>query len=67
MIAHHRKIPWILKLEFCFLLKNPSMSSLQAISRLCDDKYKDVRRAARKRSASMDNLCGVRWVPAILS
>uniref|UniRef100_A0A3Q4GNL3 Cyclin Y n=1 Tax=Neolamprologus brichardi TaxID=32507 RepID=A0A3Q4GNL3_NEOBR len=39
----------------------------QAISRLCDDKYKDVRKAARKRSASMDNLCGIRWVPAILS
>uniref|UniRef100_A0A3B4G5G8 Cyclin Y n=1 Tax=Pundamilia nyererei TaxID=303518 RepID=A0A3B4G5G8_9CICH len=38
-----------------------------AISRLCDDKYKDVRKAARKRSASTDNLCGIRWVPAILS
>ncbi|KAF0046540.1 hypothetical protein F2P81_000173 [Scophthalmus maximus] len=40
---------------------------LEAISRLCDDRYKDVRRAAKKRSASTDNLCGVRWVPAILS
>ncbi|XP_029581682.1 cyclin-Y isoform X3 [Salmo salar] len=40
---------------------------LEAISRLCDDKYKDARRAAKKRSASVDNLVGVRWVPAILS
>ncbi|XP_062413666.1 cyclin-Y-like isoform X2 [Pungitius pungitius] len=40
---------------------------LEAISRLCDDKHEDARRAARKRSASTDHLCGVRWVPAILS
>lgn len=48
-------------------LKPFSMSSVQAISRLCDDKYKEARRAARKRSASVDHLCGIRWVPAILS
>ncbi|KAL0627255.1 Cyclin-Y [Plecturocebus cupreus] len=29
---------------------------LEAISRLCEDKYKDLRRSARKRSASADNL-----------
>uniref|UniRef100_A0A3B4ZRU4 Cyclin-Y-like n=1 Tax=Stegastes partitus TaxID=144197 RepID=A0A3B4ZRU4_9TELE len=48
-------------------LSRDKAQKLEAISRLCDDKYKDVRRAARKRSASVDNLCGIRWVPAILS
>ncbi|XP_071389255.1 cyclin-Y-like isoform X6 [Centroberyx affinis] len=48
-------------------LSREKAQRLEAISRLCDDKYKDVRRAAKKRSASMDNLCGIRWVPAILS
>uniref|UniRef100_A0A7N6A0G2 Cyclin-like domain-containing protein n=1 Tax=Anabas testudineus TaxID=64144 RepID=A0A7N6A0G2_ANATE len=48
-------------------LSRDKAQKLEAISRLCDDKYKDIRRAARNRSASMDNLCGVRWVPAILS
>lgn len=42
-------------------------SSSQAISRLCNDRYKEARRAAKRRSASVDNLSGVRWVPAILS
>ncbi|XP_046882705.1 cyclin-Y-like isoform X2 [Hypomesus transpacificus] len=48
-------------------LSRDKAQKLEAISRLCDDKYKDVRRSAKKRSASVDNLCGVRWVPAILS
>ncbi|XP_041751922.1 cyclin-Y-like isoform X1 [Coregonus clupeaformis] len=48
-------------------LSRDKAQRLEAISRLCDDKYKDVRRAAKKRSASMDNLVGMRWVPAILS
>ncbi|XP_067329852.1 cyclin-Y-like isoform X1 [Channa argus] len=48
-------------------LSRDKAQKLEAISRLCDDKYKDVRRAARNRSASVDNLCGIRWVPAILS
>ncbi|PWA30128.1 hypothetical protein CCH79_00009755 [Gambusia affinis] len=48
-------------------LSREKAQKLEAISRLCDDKYKDIRRAARKRSASVDNLCGRRWVPAILS
>uniref|UniRef100_A0A673B1I9 Cyclin Y n=1 Tax=Sphaeramia orbicularis TaxID=375764 RepID=A0A673B1I9_9TELE len=48
-------------------LSRDKAQKLEAISRLCDDKYKDVRRAARKRSASMDHLSGTRWVPAILS
>lgn len=39
----------------------------QAISRLCEDKYKDFRKAAKKRSVSADNLTVVRWSPAIIS
>ncbi|XP_040026724.2 cyclin-Y isoform X1 [Gasterosteus aculeatus] len=48
-------------------LSRDKAQKLEAISRLCDDKYKEARRAARKRSASTDDLRGVRWVPAILS
>uniref|UniRef100_A0A3Q2PIA4 Cyclin Y n=1 Tax=Fundulus heteroclitus TaxID=8078 RepID=A0A3Q2PIA4_FUNHE len=48
-------------------LSREKAQKLEAISRLCDDKYKDIRRATRKRSVSADNLCGRRWVPAILS
>uniref|UniRef100_A0A8K9V9C4 Cyclin Y n=1 Tax=Oncorhynchus mykiss TaxID=8022 RepID=A0A8K9V9C4_ONCMY len=48
-------------------LSQDKAQRLEAISRLCDDKYKDARRAGKKRSASVDNLVGVRWVPAILS
>ncbi|XP_019901171.1 cyclin-Y isoform X3 [Esox lucius] len=48
-------------------LSRDKAQRLEAISRLCDDKYKDARRAAKKRSASVDNLVGLRWVPAILS
>ncbi|MEE6467161.1 hypothetical protein FKM82_007151, partial [Ascaphus truei] len=40
---------------------------LEAISRLCEDKYKDYRKSAKRRSASTDNLTVVRWCPAILS
>ncbi|XP_058153654.1 cyclin-Y isoform X1 [Dasypus novemcinctus] len=40
---------------------------LEAISRLCEDKYKDLRRSTRKRSASADNLTLARWSPAIIS
>ncbi|XP_054622794.1 cyclin-Y-like [Dunckerocampus dactyliophorus] len=40
---------------------------LEAISRLCDDSFKDARRAAGKHSASVDDLYRVTWVPAILS
>lgn len=48
-------------------LSRDKAQKLEAISRLCDDKYREARRAARKRSASVDNLCGIKWVPAILS
>ncbi|XP_020846046.1 cyclin-Y isoform X1 [Petaurus breviceps papuanus] len=40
---------------------------LEAISRLCEDKYKDLRRSTRKRSASADNLAALKWSPAIIS
>ncbi|XP_068844018.1 cyclin-Y isoform X2 [Capricornis sumatraensis] len=40
---------------------------LEAISRLCEDKYKDLRKPTRKRSASADNLTLPRWSPAIIS
>ncbi|KAL3055657.1 hypothetical protein OYC64_018352 [Pagothenia borchgrevinki] len=49
------------------LLSRDKALKLEAISRLCDDRYKDVRKAAKKRSSSTDNLCGIKWVPAILS
>nr|XP_033495353.1 cytochrome P450 2C8-like [Epinephelus lanceolatus] len=42
-------------------------NSMFAISRLCDDKYKDLRKQAKKRSVSADNLTVVRWCPAIIS
>uniref|UniRef100_A0A1A8IUE2 Cyclin Y n=2 Tax=Nothobranchius kuhntae TaxID=321403 RepID=A0A1A8IUE2_NOTKU len=48
-------------------LSREKAQKLEAISRLCDDGYRDVRRAARKRSASVDHLYQSRWVPAILS
>uniref|UniRef100_A0A2D4MZM2 Cyclin-Y-like protein 2 n=2 Tax=Micrurus TaxID=8634 RepID=A0A2D4MZM2_9SAUR len=40
---------------------------LEAISRLCEDKYKEFRKAAKKRSVSSDNLSIVRWSPAVIS
>lgn len=52
---------WISFLHFCCCF------DFQAISRLCDDKYKDLRKQAKKRSVSADNLTVVRWCPAIIS
>ncbi|XP_021511276.1 cyclin-Y-like isoform X4 [Meriones unguiculatus] len=40
---------------------------LEAISRLCEDKYRDLRKPMRRRSASADNLSLLRWSPAIIS
>uniref|UniRef100_A0A8C1Z280 Cyclin Y n=1 Tax=Cyprinus carpio TaxID=7962 RepID=A0A8C1Z280_CYPCA len=48
-------------------LSRDKAQKLEAISRLCDDKYKDMRKAAKKRSVSADNLTLVRWSPAIIS
>lgn len=39
----------------------------QAISRLCEDKYKDLSKAAMKRSVSADNLVGIQNSQAVLS
>ncbi|XP_035508815.1 cyclin-Y-like isoform X2 [Morone saxatilis] len=48
-------------------LSRDKAQKLEAISRLCDDKYKDLRKQAKKRSVSADNLAVVRWCPAIIS
>ncbi|KAG1953731.1 cyclin-Y isoform X2 [Pimephales promelas] len=48
-------------------LSRDKAQKLEAISRLCDDKYKDLRKGAKKRSVSADNLTVVRWSPAIIS
>ncbi|MBN3318648.1 CCYL1 protein, partial [Atractosteus spatula] len=40
---------------------------LEAISRLCEDKYKDLGKAAMRRSFSADNLVGIRRSNAVLS
>uniref|UniRef100_A0A8C6SC69 Cyclin Y n=1 Tax=Neogobius melanostomus TaxID=47308 RepID=A0A8C6SC69_9GOBI len=48
-------------------LSRDKAQKLEAISRLCDDKYKDMRILSKKRSASADNLTVVRWCPAIIS
>uniref|UniRef100_A0A3P9NHX1 Cyclin Y n=1 Tax=Poecilia reticulata TaxID=8081 RepID=A0A3P9NHX1_POERE len=47
-------------------LSRDKAQKLEAIARLCD-KYKDVRKLAKKRSVSADNLTVVRWCPAIIS
>uniref|UniRef100_H3CRB4 Cyclin Y n=1 Tax=Tetraodon nigroviridis TaxID=99883 RepID=H3CRB4_TETNG len=48
-------------------LSRDKAQRLEAISRLCDDRFKEIRRAARKRSVSADHLWVSRRVPAILS
>ncbi|KAJ8012645.1 hypothetical protein DPEC_G00045040 [Dallia pectoralis] len=48
-------------------LSNERAQKLEAISRLCEDKYKDLSRAAMRRSFSADNLVGIRCSNAVLS
>uniref|UniRef100_A0A3B5MM12 Cyclin Y-like 1 n=1 Tax=Xiphophorus couchianus TaxID=32473 RepID=A0A3B5MM12_9TELE len=48
-------------------LNNQRAQKLEAISRLCKDKYKDLSKAALRRSISVDNLIGVRHSNAVLS
>ncbi|XP_061876579.1 cyclin-Y isoform X1 [Entelurus aequoreus] len=48
-------------------LSRDKAQKLEAISRLCDDKFKDLKKLAKRRSASADHLAGARWCPAILS
>uniref|UniRef100_A0A673I463 Cyclin-Y-like protein 1 n=1 Tax=Sinocyclocheilus rhinocerous TaxID=307959 RepID=A0A673I463_9TELE len=48
-------------------LRNERAQKLEAISRLCEDKYKDLSRVAMRRSFSADNLVGIRRSNAVLS
>uniref|UniRef100_A0A8C2Z401 Cyclin Y-like 1 n=1 Tax=Cyclopterus lumpus TaxID=8103 RepID=A0A8C2Z401_CYCLU len=48
-------------------LNNQRAQKLEAISRLCEDKYKDLSRASMRRSISADNLIGIRRSNAVLS
>lgn len=48
-------------------LSKERAQKLEAISRLCEDKYKDLSKAAMRRSFSADNLVGFRRSNAILS
>ncbi|KAL0963945.1 hypothetical protein UPYG_G00315650 [Umbra pygmaea] len=48
-------------------LSNERAKKLEAISRLCEDKYKDLCKAAMRRSFSADNLVGIRRSNAVLS
>ncbi|XP_018089735.1 cyclin-Y-like protein 1-B isoform X1 [Xenopus laevis] len=48
-------------------LSKERAQKLEAISRLCEDKYKDLSKAAMRRSISADNLVGIRRSNAIIS
>ncbi|XP_066882798.1 cyclin-Y-like protein 1 isoform X4 [Kogia breviceps] len=55
-------------LSFLFTpLSKERAQNLEAISRLCEDKYKDLCRAAMRRSFSADNFIGIQRSNAILS
>lgn len=48
-------------------LSNKRAQKLEAISRLCEDKYKDLNKSSMRRSVSADNLIGVKNSQAVLS
>ncbi|KAM4601742.1 cyclin-Y-like protein 1 [Polymixia lowei] len=48
-------------------LSNKRAQKLEAISRLCEDKYKDMSKSTIRRSLSADNLVGVKTSQAVLS
>uniref|UniRef100_A0A8C5R3J7 Cyclin Y like 1 n=1 Tax=Leptobrachium leishanense TaxID=445787 RepID=A0A8C5R3J7_9ANUR len=48
-------------------LSKERAQKLEAISRLCEDKYKDLSKVAMRRSISADNLVGIRRSNAIIS
>ncbi|XP_065794226.1 cyclin-Y-like protein 1 isoform X2 [Muntiacus reevesi] len=48
-------------------LSKERAQSLEAISRLCEDEYKDLGRVAVRRSFSADNIIGIQRSSAILS
>ncbi|XP_057552892.1 cyclin-Y-like protein 1 isoform X3 [Hippopotamus amphibius kiboko] len=55
-------------LSFLFApLSKERAQNLEAISRLCDDKYKDLCRSAVRRSFSADHFIGIQHSSAILS
>ncbi|PWA32138.1 hypothetical protein CCH79_00013358 [Gambusia affinis] len=48
-------------------LSNKRAQKLEAISRLCEDKYKDLSKSAMRRSMSADNMIGIKNSQAVLS
>lgn len=48
-------------------LSNKRAQKLEAISRLCENKYKDLSKSSLRKSVSVDNLVGVRNSQAVLS
>uniref|UniRef100_A0A8C5HEV5 Cyclin-Y-like protein 1 n=1 Tax=Gouania willdenowi TaxID=441366 RepID=A0A8C5HEV5_GOUWI len=48
-------------------LSNKRAKKLEAISRLCEDRYKDLHKSALRKSVSVDNLVGIKNSQAVLS
>ncbi|KAK5847896.1 hypothetical protein PBY51_016988 [Eleginops maclovinus] len=48
-------------------LSNKRAQKLEAISRLCEDKYKDLSKSSMRRSVSVDNMVGIKNSHAVLS
>uniref|UniRef100_UPI00358E067D cyclin-Y-like isoform X2 n=1 Tax=Myxine glutinosa TaxID=7769 RepID=UPI00358E067D len=48
-------------------LNREKAQRLEAISRLCEDKYRDLSKVAVRRSVSADNLIGLRHTAVVLS
>ncbi|XP_054479923.1 cyclin-Y-like protein 1 isoform X2 [Anoplopoma fimbria] len=48
-------------------LSNKRAQKLEAISRLCEDKYKDLCKSTMRKSVSVDNLAGIKTSQAVLS
>ncbi|KAF3857432.1 hypothetical protein F7725_009290 [Dissostichus mawsoni] len=48
-------------------LSNKRAQKLEAISRLCEDRYKDLSKSSMRRSVSVDNMVGIKSSHAVLS
>ncbi|KAJ4924414.1 hypothetical protein JOQ06_000654 [Pogonophryne albipinna] len=48
-------------------LRNKRAQKLEAISRLCEDRYKDLSKSSMRRSVSVDNMVGIKSSHAVLS
>ncbi|KAI4831441.1 hypothetical protein CesoFtcFv8_027756 [Champsocephalus esox] len=48
-------------------LSNQRAQKLEAISRLCEDRYKDLSKSSMRRSVSVDNMVGIKSSHAVLS